>query len=123
MSRINAEIRTRYDVDTFVKQRCFGRLMKILKSVDAGRRLSEEDLVWLLGEIHMETGNYSLGQDWYAKAVERGASTDSVDQDLGNIFFRADPAKQLEMRAFLLSDDPVRYAWAKQRVRPSKRGA
>jgi tetratricopeptide (TPR) repeat protein len=229
----NQKLRARYGVDTFIEQRCFGRLMKILKSVDAGRRLREDDVVWLstvaeeyfseelraayhrleaeffagqfaktrdrwmivnasghfrkcgrareasslletinvdqqkspklraalctthggvmrdlrrwkqalqlgerahairptdyrpctlLGAIHMETGNYTLGQEWYSKAVERGASIDSIDQDLRSIFFRADPAKQAEMRAFLLREDPVRYAWAKQRRKsPTRR--
>ena len=68
----------------------------------------------------METGNYSVGQEWYAKAVERGATVDSVDQDLRNIFFRADKSKQAEMRAFLLSDDPVRYAWVTSRTKTYK---
>ncbi len=65
----------------------------------------------LLGAIHMETGNYDQGQEWYAKAVERGATVDSVDQDLRKVFFRADQAKQAEMREFLLREDRVRYAW------------
>jgi hypothetical protein len=71
----------------------------------------------LLGAIHMETGNFSVGQEWYAKAVERGATVDSVDRDLRNVFFRADQANRENMREFLLSVDPVRYAW----VTPSPR--
>lgn len=220
----NQELRARYGINTFVEDHCFGRLMKILKGVDGGQRLSEEDFVWLssvgedyfsvqlrtayhrmeaaffarefektgdpwkavsaskhhrkcdqadvadslissinieqqkspklksalyttwggaqrdlgqsdealrlgekahafkpddyrpctlLGAVHMETGNYSLGQEWYFKAVERGATLDAVDQDLRNIFFRADPAKKAEMSKFLLREDPARYAWAK----------
>lgn len=188
----NQQLRARYGVDTFIMQDCFGRLMQLLKSVDAGQRLSEEDFVWLstvakdyfseelraayhhletkffvgelqrtrdpwmavnasghyrkcertreakslldtikvdqqqspklraalcttyggvmrdlrrweeglrlgehahairptdyrpctlLGAIHMETGNYSLGQEWYEKARARGASLDVIDQD------------------------------------------
>jgi hypothetical protein len=66
----------------------------------------------------METGRYGLGQEWYAKAVERGATIKSVDQDLRTIFFRADPAKQADMRAFLLREDPVRYELAKHQAKP-----
>jgi tetratricopeptide (TPR) repeat protein len=228
----NQKLRARYGLDIFVEQHCFGRLMKILKDVDANRRLSEEDFVWLssvgenyfsdqlrtdyhrleaeyftsefkktrdpwkavsasshyrkckrardadsllgtinveqqkshklksalcttrggvmrdlghrdealrlgekahalkaddyrpctlLGAIHMETGNYNLGQEWYAKAIERGATVDFVDQDLRSIFFRADKAKQAEMRGFLLSEDPVRYAWVTPRSKTHKR--
>ncbi|NCA90173.1 MAG: hypothetical protein EOM92_15060 [Gammaproteobacteria bacterium] len=226
----NQKLRAQYGVDTFIEQHCFGRFMKILKSVDAGRRLQDEDVVWLsttaeeyfseelraayhrleaeffssefartsdpwmavnasshyrkcyearkakalldaididqqkskklkaalwttrggvmrdlsrweealslgerahavrqddyrpctlLGAIHMETGHYSLGQEWYAKAIERGATIKSVDQDVRKIFFQADSAKQAEMRAFLLGEDPQRYAWAKTRVKPA----
>ena len=71
----------------------------------------------LLGAVHWEMGNYHLGQEWYAKAVERGATVGDVDQDLRRIFFQADQAKQVEMREFLLREDPVRYAWAKPKAR------
>lgn len=218
----NKKLRIRYGIDYFVEQHCFGKLMKILKNVDANERLSQEDFVWLssvgefyftdqlrtayhrleadffscefkkthdpwmavnasshyrkcnrscdadsllgtinveqqkshklksalcttrggvmrdlghrdealrfgekahalksddyrpctlLGAIHMETGNYNIGQEWYAKAVERGATVDSVDQDLRNIYFQVDKSKQAEMRKFLLSEDSARYAW------------
>lgn len=69
----------------------------------------------LLGAIHMEMGEYSVGQEWYAKAVERGATVESVDQDLRSVFFRSAPARQAEMREFLLGENPVRYAWARPR--------
>jgi hypothetical protein len=228
----NQKLRARYGVDTFIEQPCFSRLMKILKSVDAGQRLTEEDFIWLsttaeqyfseelraayhrleaeffvnefartrdpwmavnasahyrkcnqagtakslldtisiddqrspklkaalctthggvmrdlsrwneakslgerahvlrpddyrpctlLGAIHMETGSYGLGQEWYAKALQRGATIKSVDQDLRKIFFRADPAKQADMREFLLREDPVRYEWVKHQARPLNR--
>ena len=71
----------------------------------------------LLGAIHMETGNYALGQQWYAKAVERGSTVEDVDRDLRKVFFRADKEKQAEMRAFLLREDQVRYAWVAQNNR------
>ena len=59
----------------------------------------------------MEKGEYSLGRAWYAKAEERGATTDHIDQELRQIFFRANKAKQAELRVFLLNEDPYRYAW------------
>ena len=50
----NQQLRSRYGVDVFVEQHCFGRLMNILKSVDAGQRFSDEDYVWLssVGETY-----------------------------------------------------------------------
>ena len=73
-----------------------------------------------IGAIHMEMGEYGLGQEWYAKAVKRGATVDSVDQDLHSVFFRSAPDRQAEMSAFLLGENPVRYAWAVPRKTPPK---
>lgn len=69
----------------------------------------------LLGAVNMEMGNHSLGEAWYEKAIERGASEKSVDDDLRSIIMRATPAKQKELRAYLLKKDPHRYSWAKKR--------
>jgi Flp pilus assembly protein TadD len=68
----------------------------------------------LLGAVYMETGQYDLGQEWYAKAVERGASERAVDSDLRSIFMRADKTTQVEMRAHLLKVDPERYRWVEK---------
>ncbi len=65
----------------------------------------------LLGAVNFELGNYDIGQDWYAKAAERGASERSIDQDLRSILLHADQVKWEEIKAFLLRDDPVRYSW------------
>jgi hypothetical protein len=65
----------------------------------------------LLGAVHMELGDYEVGQTWYKKAIERGASERSIDHDLRGIFLRADKAKREEIKAFLLREDPVRYGW------------
>jgi len=65
----------------------------------------------LLGAVNIEMGNYPLGQEWYAKAMDRGASKQVIDQDLRGIFRRADKAKREELKAFLLDEDPVRYKW------------
>ena len=46
------------------------------------------------------------------KAVERGATVESVDRDIRTIFRQSGHDKQVEMRTFLLSDDPDRYEWA-----------
>ena len=103
--------------------RDLGRRDEALRLGEKAHALKVDDYrpCTLLGAIHMETGNYSVGQEWYAKAIERGATVDSVDQDLRNIFYRADNTKQGEMRAFLLSDDPVRYAWVTSRAKTYKR--
>jgi Flp pilus assembly protein TadD len=71
----------------------------------------------LLGAVNMEIGNHTLGESWYEKAIERGASEKSVDDDLRSIFMRAEHAKREELRAYLLRKDPYRYSWAKQNHR------
>jgi len=67
----------------------------------------------LIGAVYMETACYDLGQEWYAKAVERGASKQAIDSDLRSIFMRAEKATQNKMRLHLLEIDPIRYSWAK----------
>ena len=65
----------------------------------------------LLGAVNFELGHYNIAHDWYAKAIERGASEHSIDSDLRGIFLRADQAKREEIKSILLREDPVRYRW------------
>lgn len=65
----------------------------------------------LLGAVNFELGHYDIGQDWYAKAIDRGATERSIDYDLRGILLRADPEKRKEIQAFLLRKDPERYRW------------
>jgi len=67
----------------------------------------------LLGAVHMEIGHYDLGESWYEKAVKRGYSEKSVDDELRSIFMRAEKSKQEALGNHLLKMDPVRYSWAK----------
>ncbi len=52
----------------------------------------------LLGAIYMETGELEVGREWYQKAIDRGATHDSVDKDLQRIFSRADKAMKERIR-------------------------
>ena len=69
----------------------------------------------LLGAVNMEIGHYDLGQSWYRKAVKRGYSEESVDDELRSIFKCAEKSKQEALRNHLLKIDPVRYSWAKNK--------
>jgi regulator of protease activity HflC (stomatin/prohibitin superfamily) len=95
-------------------QRDLGHSDEALRLGEKAHHLRDDDYrpCTLLGAVHMESGNYNLGKEWYSKAVERGATLDAVDQDLRNIFRRADGAKREEMRRFLISEDPILYKWA-----------
>ena len=87
-----------------------------LKLGDQAHKLTPKDLrpCTLLGAVNMEIGNYALGQSWYEKAVERGASEKFVDSDIRKIILLAENSKQIEMCRHLLESDPERYFWAKK---------
>lgn len=65
----------------------------------------------LLGAVNFEIGNYEVGSDWYLKASERGANERAIDNDLRNIYKRADKSKREKLKVFLLRVDPVKYNW------------
>lgn len=65
----------------------------------------------LLGAIYMETGAYTLGQEWYDKAVGLGFSEKSVDDEIKVIYKRADKSHKESLRNHLLKSDPYRYSW------------
>ena len=69
----------------------------------------------LLGAVNYEVGHHELGRSWYEKAVERGYSEKSVDDDLRSIFMRAEKSKREALRDHLLKMDPDRYSWAKKK--------
>lgn len=223
----NQELRARYGLDDFIERDCFAPLLSILKRIDVGKRLFEEEIIWLstdgekyftnnlkaahhkieaefydarfkeskdiwmainasshyrkcdkakvadellntinieakkspklrsafftthggvkrdldrkdeairfgekahelmdndfrpctlIGAVYMETGRFSLGQQWYCKAIERGASERAIDSELRRIFMRADNARKEAMRIHLLQVDPERYRWTKKQV-------
>lgn len=68
----------------------------------------------LLGAVNIEMGHYDEGQSWYQKAIERGASIKSVDDDLRSIFKRSEKSKCQELALFLLKREPERYDWVKK---------
>lgn len=65
----------------------------------------------LIGAVYIEIGHYDLGQSWYKKAVDRGYSEKSVDNELRGIFMRAEKSKQEAIRAHFLSIDSKRFSW------------
>jgi hypothetical protein len=68
----------------------------------------------LFGAIHYELGNHALGDEWFSKAVARGANRNSVDDELRSIFMRSRGERRDEMKRHLLSLDPARYDWVNQ---------
>lgn len=71
----------------------------------------------LLGAVNIEIGNYDEGQAWYRKAVERGATQKSVDDDLRSIFMSAEKSKRKELGNFLYKNNPERYSWVNKYIK------
>lgn len=46
----NQQLRDRYGMDGFIEENCFGKLMDILRRIDAGNRFTDEDQLWLKTE-------------------------------------------------------------------------
>jgi tetratricopeptide (TPR) repeat protein len=74
----------------------------------------------LLGAVNYELGNHLLGNEWFAKAIERGANPEAIDHELRSIFTRADKAHKENLKQHLLKIDPVRYSWVNKSTSPQK---
>lgn len=65
----------------------------------------------LLGAIYMETHQYALGHEWYEKAIERGAISQSINADLKSIISKVDKAERNAMIEHLVKLDRQQYSW------------
>lgn len=99
-----------------------GGAMRDLGRLDEARQLGEEGHEYqpgdfrpctLLGAVHMELGNFVDARTWYSEAEARGATQKSIDSELRRIFQRADRVKREAIKAFLLRDNPQRFAWVR----------
>jgi|SRR5215213_429883 len=65
----------------------------------------------LIGAIHFETGDFGLGEKWFAMAVQRDATLDTLDNEVRAILRRLNDVRRSTLADHLLKADPVRYAW------------
>ena len=72
----------------------------------------------LVGTIYFETGDFALGEEWFAMAVQRGATLDAIDSEVRAILRRLNDVRGSPLADHLLKADPVRYAW----LAPKKTG-
>jgi len=76
----------------------------------------------LMGAICFERGQYSKGEEWFEKAIQRGASPRDQDAEMKRVVKNAkDENKRREVVEYLLKKDPQRYAWAKSYEKKSKK--
>ena len=68
----------------------------------------------LLGAVHMETGGYELGYEWYSKAKKRGAPERAINDDLKKILKKLNSVQQQKMIDTLIAKDDESYLWLKQ---------
>ena len=75
----------------------------------------------LLGAVLIELGELTAGQEWFVKAEQRGAAKAAIDQDIRTLLTHASDTDRDLIRAFLLNQDPVRFAWLRtKRVKRKK---
>ncbi|MFP4298236.1 MAG: hypothetical protein ACLFT0_10285 [Spirulinaceae cyanobacterium] len=76
----------------------------------------------LMGAICFERGNYPQGEEWFEKAVQRGASPGSQDAEIKRVVqMTKNEKKRREVVNYLLKKDPQRYAWARFYLKKSKK--
>jgi hypothetical protein len=76
----------------------------------------------LIGAIYFETGDFALGEKWFAMAVQRGATLDAIDSEVRAILRRLDDVRSSTLAEHLLEADPVRYAWLAPKKTGKRRG-
>ena len=74
----------------------------------------------LIGAVNMEIGHFDLGHSWFLKAIKRGYTENSMDDELRSIFMRTEKSKKEALRKYLLKKNPVRYSWAKKKTHNKK---
>ncbi len=96
--------------------RDLGRYSEALKYGEEAHALLPENFrpCTLQGAIHMEMGNIREGHEWYRKAEERGATSDSIESELRSVLARMSAEKRKEAVAELLRIDPKGYGWLRK---------
>ncbi|QUN06826.1 hypothetical protein KDN34_05080 [Shewanella yunxiaonensis] len=127
LSKIKKELDQHYPFKTTLKNKklhsalltTYGGVCRDLKEYEKGIRLGNEahqtsslDFrpCTLLGAIHMETGKFDLGYDWYQKAKDRGFSEKAYDNDLKTIYQRASDEIKHRLKQSLLNKGH-NYRW------------
>ncbi len=72
----------------------------------------------LMGAIYYDRGEYLEGDKWFKMAIERGASDNTIDDEIKRIVRTTrDKNKLREVVEYLLKKDQIRYSWASQYVK------
>jgi len=107
-----------------------GGAFRDLKELDQAERCAKQAIQYhpqshhpytLMGAICFECGQYGEGEEWFEKAIQRGASPRDQDAELKRIVKDTkDSKKRRELIDYLLNKDSRRYGWAKEYLHPRK---
>ncbi|MEH2125993.1 hypothetical protein [Nostoc sp.] len=74
----------------------------------------------LMGAIYYDIGDYVEGDYWFEQAIQHGAKTEDIDDEIKRIFRSTkDENKRHEAAEYLLKKDSQRYSWAKSYLKKS----
>ncbi|MFB2983202.1 tetratricopeptide repeat protein [Microseira sp. BLCC-F43] len=75
----------------------------------------------LMGAIYYDRGNYPEGDRWFAEAIQRGAETEAIDDEIKRVVRSTkDENKRQDVAEYLLKKDPVRYDWVRAYLKKLK---
>lgn len=71
----------------------------------------------LMGAIFYDRGSYAEGDYWFEQAIQRGAKTEDIDDEIKRVLRSTrDEIKRHEAAEYLLRKDAKRYSWAKSHL-------
>lgn len=68
----------------------------------------------LMGALCYDTGRYDEGDQWFEKAIQRGAKTRDQESEIKRILQKKKGKERQQIIDHLLVKDPHRFAWVKQ---------
>jgi hypothetical protein len=75
----------------------------------------------LMGAISYDRYEYSEGDYWFEQAIQRGAQTEDIDDEIKRVFRGTkNEEKRHEAAEYLLKKDSQRYSWAKFYLKKSQ---
>jgi tetratricopeptide (TPR) repeat protein len=68
----------------------------------------------LMGALYYDTGRYEEGDEWFEKAVKRGAKSNDQESEIRRILSKKKGKEHQQIIDHLLAKDPTRFGWVKR---------
>lgn len=75
----------------------------------------------LMGALCYDTGRYEEGDEWFEKAIKRGAKPNDQESEIRRILNRKKGKERQQIIDHLLNKDPIRFAWVRQYAKNSNK--